>query len=140
MTAAAGRAGRSACSSPATRRSAPTPSRARIEEAGTRAAAVLVPEPCLPDGGVKTFRKGVATYRSRRAAAPPTPASRAPLAVSAITELVHALTAALRLADHDRGTTINVGLIEGGTASNVVAAEARAVVDVRIAEPMKATA
>src|SRR5690606_33094423 len=37
-------------------------SRAAIEEGAGRAAAVLVPEPCLPDGGVKTFRKGVATY------------------------------------------------------------------------------
>jgi glutamate carboxypeptidase len=99
------------------------------------AAAVLVPEPCMPDGGVKTFRKGVATYRvdtrGRAAHAGIDGAS----AVSAITELMHALHGALALADHAHGTTINVGLIGGGTASNVVAAEAWGVVDVRLAEP-----
>jgi glutamate carboxypeptidase len=57
------------------------------------------------------------------------------LAVSASAELIHALHAAIGLADHARGTTVNVGILKGGTASNVVAAEAFAVVDVRLAEP-----
>jgi glutamate carboxypeptidase len=89
----------------------------------------------MPDGGVKTFRKGVATYQIAARGRAAHAGIEGAMAVSAITELVHALTAALGLADHDRGTTINVGTIGGGTASNVVAAEARAVVDVRIAEP-----
>jgi glutamate carboxypeptidase len=114
-------------------------SRAMIEEAARRAAAVLVPEPCLPDGGVKTFRKGVATYQVEARGRAAHAGIDGTLAVSATAELVHALAAALQLADHARGTTINVGLISGGTASNVVAAEARAVVDVRIAEPDEGT-
>jgi glutamate carboxypeptidase len=105
-----------------------------IVEQARAAAAVLVPEPSLPDGGVKTFRKGVVTYdvraRGRAAHAGIDGAS----AVSATAELVRALGRALGLADHDRGTTINIGTLGGGTASNVVAAEAWATVDVRLAE------
>jgi glutamate carboxypeptidase len=110
-------------------------SRAAIEDAARRAAAVLVPEPCLPDGGVKTFRKGVATYQVEAHGRAAHAGIDGALAVSAITELIHALADAIALADHSKGTTLNVGQIGGGTASNVVAAEARAVVDVRIAEP-----
>lgn len=98
------------------------------------AAAVLVPEPCLPDGGVKTFRKGVATYRVEARGRAAHAGIEGATAVSAITTLVGALGEALALADHDRGTTINIGTIGGGTASNVVAAEAWASVDVRLAE------
>jgi glutamate carboxypeptidase len=105
-----------------------------IVEQARAAAYVLVPEPCLPDGGVKTFRKGVATYRVSATGRAAHAGIDGDNAVSAITELLHALTDALRLADHDRGTTINVGVIEGGTASNVIAAHASAVVDVRLAE------
>lgn len=110
-------------------------SRAAIEEGARRAAAVLVPEPCMPDGGVKTFRKGVATYRVEARGIAAHAGIDGAQAVSAIAELVRALAAILPLADHDRGTTINIGTIAGGTASNVVAARARAAVDVRIAEP-----
>jgi glutamate carboxypeptidase len=106
-----------------------------ILEQARAAAAVLVPEPCLPDGGAKTFRKGVATYRLETRGIAAHAGIDGATAVSAISELVHALRDALDLADHGRGTTINVGLIGGGTASNVIAAEAWGVVDVRLAEP-----
>lgn len=109
--------------------------RTLIEDEARAAAAVLVPEPCLPDGGVKTFRKGVATYRIATRGRAAHAGVDAATPVSAITELVHALNDAMGLAAHERGTTINVGMIGGGTASNVIAAEAWAVVDVRLAEP-----
>jgi glutamate carboxypeptidase len=109
-------------------------SRSLIEVEARAAAAVLVPEPSLPDGGVKTFRKGVATYRVEATGRAAHAGIEGANAVSAITELLHALDAALRLADHERGTTINIGTIGGGTASNVVAAHAWAAVDVRLAE------
>jgi len=106
-----------------------------IVQSARAARAVLVPEPCLPSGGVKTFRKGVATYtlsaRGRAAHA----GIDGGAAVSATAELVRALHAALGLADHARGTTVNIGTISGGVASNVVAAAADALVDVRLAEP-----
>ena len=110
-------------------------SRALIEECARRAAAVLVPEPCRPDGGVKTFRKGVATYQIEARGIAAHAGIDGELAVSATAELVRACAAVLELADHSRGTTLNIGQISGGTASNVVAERALAVVDVRIAEP-----
>jgi glutamate carboxypeptidase len=106
-----------------------------IEDGARRAAVVLVPEPCMPDGGIKTFRKGVATYRIDARGIAAHAGIDGTLAVSAISELIRAAGTALDLADHSRGTTINIGNITGGTASNVVAAQASAVVDVRIAEP-----
>jgi glutamate carboxypeptidase len=109
-------------------------SRAAIEECARRAAFVLVPEPCRPDGGVKTFRKGVATYEIEARGIAAHAGIDGEQAVSAIAELVRAAAAVLDLADHSRGTTINIGRVSGGTASNVVAERASAVVDVRIAE------
>jgi glutamate carboxypeptidase len=106
-----------------------------ILEQARGCAAVLVPEPCVPGGGVKTFRKGVATYRVAARGRLAHAGIDGHLAVSATAELIHALNAALALANHDRGTTINVGILQGGTASNVVPAHAHAVVDVRLAEP-----
>ncbi len=108
-------------------------SRGLIDQYARIAAAVLVPEPCTPDGGVKTGRKGVATYRvevtGRAAHAGIDPGA----AVSAIAELVHQSERILEFKDHAKGTTINIGTIEGGSATNVVAAHANAGVDVRLA-------
>ena len=93
--------------------------------------AVLVIEPSLQDGGIKTSRKGVDTYSvralGRAAHAGMDPGS----GVSAIAELAYQIVDILALADPGRGTTVNVGMVEGGTATNVVAAEAVAYVDTR---------
>jgi glutamate carboxypeptidase len=50
---------------------------------------------------------------------------------SAILELSHVVQALHGLTDLERGITVNVGVIEGGTRANVIAAESRAQVDVR---------
>jgi glutamate carboxypeptidase len=110
-----------------------------IVQHAREAAAVLVPEPCLPGGGAKTFRKGVATYRCEAHGRAAHAGIDGKEAVSAIVELVHALAQAADLANHDRGTTISIGMIGGGTASNVIPADAWAVLDVRLAEPEEGT-
>jgi glutamate carboxypeptidase len=51
--------------------------------------------------------------------------------VNAVVELAHQILAATDLADPDAGTTVSVGVVGGGTASNVVPADAWAVLDVR---------
>lgn len=104
-----------------------------IESEARDAAAVLVLEPPLPGGAAKTRRKGVASYRLRvrgRAAHAGLEPERG---VSATLELAHQLVRIAELADPGRGTTINIGMMEGGTAVNVVAADAFADVDVRFA-------
>jgi glutamate carboxypeptidase len=108
--------------------------RRHIETAARGAAAVLVPEPSIPGGGVKTQRKGVSTYELRAIGSAAHAGIEPERAVSAIAELVYQLHAVLRLADHPLGTTVNIGTIAGGTATNVVAAEAFAGIDVRSVE------
>jgi glutamate carboxypeptidase len=105
-----------------------------IIEHARNAAVVIVPEPCLPDGGVKTARKGVATYRITTTGRASHAGGDPGTAVSAITEMIHQCERIMLLADHARGTTINIGTISGGSATNVVAERAEAGVDVRIAE------
>ncbi|MGH7477870.1 MAG: M20/M25/M40 family metallo-hydrolase [Longimicrobiales bacterium] len=108
-------------------------SRNIIESAARGAAAALVLEPSLPGGAAKTARKGVAIYtiraRGRAAHAGLDPQH----GVSAIVELAHQTLRIAALAAPELGTTINVGLVRGGTVSNVVAAEAELELDVRYA-------
>jgi len=92
----------------------------------------LVLEPSLGiEGRLKTERKGVARYtvvvHGRAAHAGLDPGAGA----SAILELSHVIQALFALNDPERGITVNVGTIDGGLRPNVVAAESRAVVDVR---------
>jgi glutamate carboxypeptidase len=109
-------------------------SRAAIERLAQESAAVLVLEPSLPGGAVKTARKGVGEYeivaRGISAHAGVEPEKGA----SAIFELARQITAVERLNDAARGRSVNVGVIEGGTRPNVVAETARARVDVRISQ------
>ena len=107
-------------------------SRALIEAEARRATAVLVFEPSLPGGALKTSRKGVGQFemivrgdlgarrpRSRqgrqrrpRAGAPDHGDRRA-------------------AGSRRDGVTVTVGVVSGGTRANVVPAEARATIDAR---------
>jgi glutamate carboxypeptidase len=107
-------------------------SRSAIEEEARRSAIALVAEPAMPPvGALKTWRKGTADYRititgkAAHAGADPTKG------ISAAEELAHHILALQKLTDMSVGTTVNVGVISGGSRANVVAAEAHAEVDVR---------
>lgn len=106
-------------------------SREIIEAEARRSHAALVLEPPIPGGKVKTARKGVGEFeliiRGRPAHAGNDPRA----GISAITELAHQTLAINAMADFERGTTLNVGVVRGGVLSNVIAAEARAHVDLR---------
>jgi glutamate carboxypeptidase len=108
-------------------------SRGLIEEEAKRSAHVLVMEPPLSGGRLKTARKGVGRFtlevtgRAAHAGVEPEKG------VSAVVELAHQVLALSRLADLARGTTVNVGVVEGGTTSNVIPARATAQIDVRVA-------
>ena len=89
---------------------------------------VLCLEPSLPGGGLKMQRKGRLVIRLEakgKAAHAGTPEK----GVNAIEELMHQLRHIKEL--EQKETTVNIGLIEGGEKPNIVAKEARAVLDVR---------
>jgi glutamate carboxypeptidase len=106
-------------------------SRALIESEALASDAVLVLEPALAGGALKTSRKGIGQYRldvtgvSAHAGVDPGKG------VSAVRELARQILALEALHDLDRGVSVNVGVISGGTRPNVVAEQAQAVVDVR---------
>lgn len=97
----------------------------------TRRAFVL--EPSLGvRGKLKTARKGVGRFnvvvKGRAAHAGLDPEAGA----SAIAELALIIQQLFALNDPAAGTTVNVGMIEGGLRPNVVAPESKAAVDVRV--------
>jgi len=107
-------------------------SRAAIEHEAAHSRAVLVLEPSPPGGAAKTSRKGCGefelTVHGVAAHAGLDPGKGA----SAIHELARQIVALEQLQDLSRGITVNAGVVSGGTRTNVTAAEARALVDVRV--------
>lgn len=108
-------------------------SRRYTEEAARQSDFVLVLEPGTGlDGKLKTSRKGVGEYtvvvRGRAAHAGIDFSAGA----SAILELARQIERIAGFTRLERGITVNPGIIQGGTRTNVVAAEARAEIDVRI--------
>ena len=110
-------------------------SRHLVEAEARRAAAALVLEPPIPGGVVKTARKGVGNFTVRAAGRAAHAGLDPAQGVNAIVELAHQTLRLAALNDYGRGTTVSVGLIRGGTADNVVPAEAEARVDVRFWTP-----
>ncbi|NSC20823.1 M20 family metallopeptidase [Streptomyces albus subsp. chlorinus] len=106
-------------------------SRPLVERATEDAAATLVLEPG-GTWGIKSGRKGVGifsvTVTGLEAHAGLDPAKGAS-AVHGVADVVRSLVDA---ADLERGTSVNVGRISGGTARNVIAGEASCLVDVRV--------
>jgi glutamate carboxypeptidase len=96
-----------------------------------RAAYALVLEPPLPDGTIKTARKGAGRFtlevEGRAAHAGIEPEK----GVSAVKELAHQVLRLEELNDFARGTSVNVGLIRGGSGPNVIPAHAEAEVNFR---------
>ena len=113
-------------------------SRTLIETLAGQSILVLVLEPAMPDGSIKTWRKGVGdlvvTVHGRAAHA----GGDHEKGRNAIEELAHQVLAIQKLTDYDQGTTLNVGVIHGGTATNVVPEEAVAEVDFRVIKPGEA--
>ena len=106
-------------------------SRELVEAEAREALAVLVLEPALPGGALKTARKGCGefelTVHGIAAHAGLDPGKGA----SAIHELAAQIALIERLQDLPRGISVNVGIVSGGSRANVVAEEARAVIDAR---------
>ena len=107
-------------------------SRKLLETEARRSDAVFVLEPSYgPRGLLKTARKGVGEAalivhgRSSHAGLAPQEG------INAIHELAQQLARIEKWNDLRRGVTINAGVIEGGTRTNVIPDRARAVLDLR---------
>ena len=107
-------------------------SRAAIEEEAARSAAVLVLEPSLPGGALKTSRKGCGGYQLTVRGVAAHAGIEPQKGASAVQELAHQILAINALQDLSRGISVNVVQVSGGLRSNVIPDEARAVVDVRV--------
>jgi len=110
-------------------------SRALIESLARQAALVLIFESGLLDGALKTWRKGMGTFTVRARGRAAHAGGKHQDGRNAIEELAHQVIAIQRMTDYAKGTTFNVGMIQGGTASNVVPDQAEAVVDFRVLVP-----
>ena len=110
-------------------------SRALTEKVALTCRAVFVLEPAQGlAGAYKTARKGVGEYTLRVQGVAAHSGVDFGSGYSAVLELARLLEKVSRFTDLARGITVNPGVIGGGTRSNVVAAEAWAQVDVRIAK------
>jgi glutamate carboxypeptidase len=106
-------------------------SRPLIEAACADAAAVLVFE-ASADGAVKTARKGVGLFEVRARGVEAHAGLEPGRGASAIDEIARVVRTLHDATDLAEGTTVNVGVLRGGTRSNVVAGSAEAMVDVRV--------
>lgn len=93
----------------------------------------LVLEPSLgPNGHLKTARKGVGRFTIEVVGQAAHAGLDPDKGVSAILELSFVIQKLFELNDPAAGITVNVGTIDGGIRSNVIAPTSRAEVDVRV--------
>ncbi len=110
-------------------------SRETIEKTAREAELVLVMEPAMPDGGLKTWRKGGGGFHVNVKGRAAHAGGDHEKGRNAIEEMAHQVLAIQKMTDYSKGTTLNVGVIHGGTVSNVVPDVADIEVDVRILQP-----
>jgi glutamate carboxypeptidase len=106
-------------------------SRPVIEAEAKEARAVFNSEPGRPSGNLVSRRKGAAFIELEVTGRAAHSGAAHAQGVSAIEALSRKIQRLHRLTDYDLGTTVNVGLVQGGTAVNTVAARATAAIDVR---------
>jgi glutamate carboxypeptidase len=94
--------------------------------------AFILEPPLGIEGKLKTARKGIGRFTLTVKGKPAHAGLNPDEGVSAIIELSYHIQHLFELNDFDKGITVNVGMIEGGTSANVIAAESRAVIDVRV--------
>ncbi|HML46375.1 MAG TPA: M20/M25/M40 family metallo-hydrolase [Clostridia bacterium] len=86
--------------------------------------AVLSFEPCRVGGGLVCERKGVTSFELKCTGIRGHAGAAYKQCASAIQELCARVTELYTLRDDDRDISLNIGVIQGGTAENVVADEA----------------
>lgn len=107
-----------------------TPAIRRLAKIAKR--AYILEPPLGLEGKLKTARKGLGrftiTVKGKPAHAGLDPGKGA----SAILELSYQIQQLFALNNSEKGITVNVGMVEGGTSANVIAPTSKAIVDVRV--------
>ena len=107
-------------------------SEALIKQVASGCDLVLVTEPATKEGTIKTWRKGGGKYellvegRASHAGIAPQEG------INAIIEFAQQALAINRLNDLKYGTSVSITVVEGGSAGNVIPAQARAHIDTRM--------
>jgi glutamate carboxypeptidase len=107
-------------------------SRQFIEEEARRSAAALVLEPSREDALV-TWRKGVGRFELEILGQASHSGAAHEQGVSAVQELAHQILRLEAMTDYAQGTTVNVGVVRGGSQVNVRPALGQAEIDLRVA-------
>jgi glutamate carboxypeptidase len=106
-------------------------SAAHLRERAAGAACALCLEPGRPGDAIITRRKGVTSVHADAIGVAAHAGNDHQKGRNAIWSLARLVDRAQSLTDYRRGSTVNVGTIEGGTAKNVVPTHARAEIDLR---------
>lgn len=94
--------------------------------------AFILEPPLGFEGKLKTSRKGIGKFIVKVVGKPAHAGLNPEMGVSAIVELSYHIQQLFSLNDFEKGITVNVGMIQGGSSANVIAEESQAVVDVRV--------
>lgn len=102
-----------------------------IQNIAKKARYVLVAEAARADGSLVKARKGMARYKIEFSGIAAHAGNEPEKGRSAITEMAHWILAINQMTNLSSGTTLNVGVVSGGTGANIVPDQAQAIVDVR---------
>ena len=109
-----------------------------IEQLAQESRTSVILEPARPNGNLMNARKGLGrievTFNGKAAHAGVEPEK----GVSAVNEMAYWIIALHGLTDFEKGTTLNAGIVAGGTGANVVPEKATMTVDVRVKIPEEA--
>ena len=107
-------------------------SRPVIEGEARKAKAVLIMESARPNGDLVKERKGISKYRLIFEGIAAHAGVNPDQGASAVHECMRWGQQIVGLANPQKGTTVNIGTIMGGTAANVVADHCECVIDARV--------
>jgi glutamate carboxypeptidase len=107
-------------------------SRPLIESLASEHSLVLCLEPGLPDGSVKTWRKGIGEFQLTVIGRPAHAGVEPENGVNAVLEMAHQLQHIESWQGLGDGVTVTPTVISGGTATNVVPASCQVKIDVRV--------
>ena len=110
-------------------------SRQLIEREARESQCVFVIEPALDEGYLTVARKGVGRFLVQAEGRAAHSGNSHENGVNAIEELAYQVLVLQSLTDYEQGSTVNVGLIEGGIRPNIVPPVAVAHVDLRVTTP-----